>query len=103
MNYISEVGETLMFRLIAWELLGRKDFDPKVLLRALPLADLDLLTKNINIRDEGFLSTQMIKVEMMYRLGRLREDWRVGEDGVQYTLEPLRFHNLSPTWVGAEA
>ena len=103
MNYVSEVGEVLMFRLIAWELLGREDFDPKALLRALSLADLDLLMKNIGERSDGYLSTQMVKVEMMYRLGRLKEDWRICRDGVQYTLEPMQFHSLSPRWVGANA
>lgn len=103
MQFVSEVGERLMFKLISWELLGREDFDPKALLRALPLADLDILVKNIGPENEGFLSTGMVKAEMLYRLGRIRGDWAVSRDGAQYTLEPMKFHSLNLKWVGAEA
>jgi len=107
MHFVSEVAENLMFKLVAWEFLNRDDFDPKTLLRALPLADLKLIVGNMenmpNSRE--FLSTQMVKVEMLYRLGQLKEDWRIGGEGVLYVLDhQMPFLNsLSPRWVGAEA
>lgn len=90
MNFVSEVGEVLMFKLAAWELLGRDDINPKALLRALPFADLVIISKNITSKNDGFASVAMVKIELMYRYGQLLCDWEAGRDGARYTMSPFQ-------------
>jgi len=90
MHFVSEVGEVLMFKLAAWELLGREDYNPRDLLRSLPFADLELISKNITEETKYFLSVNMVQVEMMYRTGRLEGDWEPSRDGARYTLSPYQ-------------
>ena len=106
MNYISEVGEGIMFKLVSWELLGRDDHDPKRLLRALPLPDLVTAVKNTRaLRNQGeFLSVNLVKAEMMYRMGHLKDDWSVDRNkGLHYVIDPQFINSLSPQWAGATA
>jgi len=101
MHYVSEEGERLMFKLIAWELLDRADYNPKDLLRSLSLTDLVTISENIRqLRGEEFLSVQMVKAEMLYRAGQLKDDWTVGKEGLHFTPEPFLYNSK---WMGATA
>lgn len=77
MRVVSGQAEELLVQLVAWEMLGAEEIDPKELLRKLSLADLSQVQSNINDRPETkeFVSTQMVELEMLYRRGFLVEDW----------------------------
>lgn len=78
MKEVSAAAEELLMQVVAWEMLGREDFDPKVLLRQVPLADLSVVEANIVEKIDGakdFITIQMVELEMLYRQGRLIGDW----------------------------
>jgi hypothetical protein len=77
MREVSGQAEELLVQLVAWEMLGAEEIDPKRLLRQLSLTDLSLVQANINDRPETkeFVSAQMVEIEMLYRRGFLVEDW----------------------------
>jgi hypothetical protein len=77
MREVSGQAEELLARLVAWEMLGAEEQDPKVLLRQLSLSDLSLVQANINDCPETkeFVSVQMVELELLYRRGFLVEDW----------------------------
>lgn len=71
--------ENTFAQLVSWELLGRDDVNPKVLLRSIPFAQLCVVAKSV--ADQGrppkdqFISEVMVFLEMDYRTGRLEGDW----------------------------
>jgi hypothetical protein len=88
-----KADETVML-LVAWELLGRRDVDPKELLRNMEMEDLLFVRNSIRAAGVGdeFITTQMVVVEVMYRNGLLTKDWRYTRDGdhVQLEYTPVR-------------
>lgn len=71
-------------QLIAWEMLGRVDLDPQLLLRQVPLSDLCVVAASIEEKDEElkrFVSAKMVGLEMAYRRGALKGDWHVKREG----------------------
>jgi hypothetical protein len=78
MKLVSQGAEDVLVQLVAWELLGAEDVDPKRLLRTLPLPDLAIVQANINAQSDEvkqFVSVQMVELEMLYRRGFLSGDW----------------------------
>jgi hypothetical protein len=77
MREVSNEAELLLMQLVAWEMLGQEDVNPKVLLRQVSLADLSAVQRNINARPETkeFVAVQMVELELLYRRGFLTEDW----------------------------
>ena len=78
MRTVSDGAEDLLAKLVAWELLGRDDFDPKDLLRKVPLPDLILVQTNINDQSDEvkeFVCVRMLEAELLFRSGFLTTDW----------------------------
>ena len=97
MTHVTEPSQELFTKLVAWELLGVEDDDPKALLRQVPLSDLSLVAKNIqDIPDaDQFVSTTMVSLELGYRLGK-NTDWSWEREGVTVHLgfklcQPISF------------
>lgn len=93
MREVSQAGEDVLMQLIAWEMFGRDDLDPKRLLRQLSLADLSLVQCNINesAREvKKFVSVQMVELELLYRRGFLVGDWTFErmDECVSLTFDP---------------
>jgi hypothetical protein len=84
---ISPHGQDVVRLLVAWELLGAEDIDPKQLLREMAIDDLFLVRENsLLAEDEDFLSIKMVGLEVMYRSGLLVGDWDVFQEGDLVTL-----------------
>lgn len=84
MGLVNEkTSEDIMMQLVAWELLGVDDIDPKPLLRRLPDQDLFSILENIMAKPDvrEFVSVQMVELEVMHRRGVLLEDWNYERDG----------------------
>jgi hypothetical protein len=83
-NFRSEEIESKLCDLVMWECMEATHVDPKFTLRTMELRDLSVLLKNVEEPDEfgrrspridEFVVIKMVKVEMMYRTGRLKGDW----------------------------
>lgn len=83
MREVSTEAEDLLVNLVAWEMLGRDDFDPKMLLRKLSLSDLFTIQTNIlgTPETKKFVSVQMVELEVQYRRGKLQCDWSYERNG----------------------
>ena len=89
MSRVSERGEELFTQLVAWEMLGREDLDPQVLLRQVSFTDLCVAVASLKRdeeRAEQFVSTLMVRLELQYRHGDLDGDWKVERDGSKVQL-----------------
>lgn len=100
MKRISESGEDLFTQLIAWEMLGRVDLDPQLLLRQVSLADLSVVAATIEERGDrlkDFVSTTLVGLELKYRRGALEGDWQVKREGqcVQLRYSPRSLPSIS--------
>lgn len=73
--------DEVVLRLISWELLGDRKVCPKTFLREMSLSVLTDLESRLRSDWRDFLSPQMVRLEMRYRHGLLREDWTLEEIG----------------------
>lgn len=93
MREVSTEAEDGLIQMVAWEMLGRDDFDPKEILRKLSLPDLFIIQTNIMSTPETrkFVSVQMVELEVQYRRGRLRGDWNYERKGkcIRLSFMPL--------------
>jgi hypothetical protein len=71
--------EDLLMQLVTWECLDNQSVCPKLALRQLSLPALSVAYVNIENWDANiesrFAVAKMVKVEMMYRMGKLVGDW----------------------------
>jgi hypothetical protein len=90
MQEISKLSEWLVTRLVAWEVLGSDEVDPRSTLRRVSLADLSALHDNIIQQPElqRFAVPQLVGLELMQRQG-LIEDWSVTRKDECITITPL--------------
>ena len=105
MSELNPQVEEVVTKLVAWEVFDRSDFDPKILLRSIPLPDLSILVSNIQSEKspeecQGAVIS-MIMLEHQYRLGHI-VDWTVEiEEGfcnIRYELlKPLKYVCLNLT------
>jgi hypothetical protein len=87
--------QDLLMQLVTWECLNNLLVDPKLILRQISLGDLSILHTNVTVGDtasiERFVVVKMIKVELLYRMGKLKGDWtylRLGEKiNLRYTMD----------------
>lgn len=91
MACVSEGTGELFEQLLAWELFGRGDFDPKALLRQVPLPDLAVVLSNLGSGPTPkSVSVDLVKAEHLYRTGKLDGDWEIINHrrhvAVKYTL-----------------
>lgn len=95
---VSESGEEVLVRLVEWEMFGRDDVEPKLLLKTLSLADLVAVSQNLDkMPDAGhFVTPQMVSMELLLRRD-LIVSWDYVRDGdhVQISLQP----KLAPTYI----
>jgi hypothetical protein len=99
MKQVSEQAEEVLSQLVAWEMLGREDIDPKPLLRQVPLADLSIVLANIGQGGFPFdtsVSLRLVYLEHAYRTGKLEGDYELERKGSDVTLhiplkEPVKF------------
>lgn len=86
MSKVSAGTDELLTHLLAWELLGAA-FDPKVLLRQVPLPDLAIVLSNLESGPTPrSLSVDLIRAEHFYRTGKISGDWEITSLGVFYVL-----------------
>jgi hypothetical protein len=82
MGKVSESGEEILVRLVEWEMFGREDVEPKMLLEDLSLTDLATVSDNLSrLPDAGsFVTPQMVSMELMFRR-KLIGAWNYLRDG----------------------
>jgi hypothetical protein len=86
---VSERTEELVTQLVAWELFGIEEVNPKNLLRQVSLADLTELRTNLGAHEqsEESISALLVEVEVLYRHGHLVGDWEAIREGEKLTLK----------------
>jgi hypothetical protein len=94
---VSNDGSDLMAQLVAWEMLGREDIDPHRLLRNVSERDLDIVRKNLRTSLNGtrtrFLCYELIELELFWRRGLLKGDWKVIRNGDNVKMEFVLLHH----------
>jgi hypothetical protein len=112
MKLVSEGVQDVLTHLVAWECLGVTKFDPKILLRQIPLSDLSVISANIKKQGSAlkeFVCVSMVGLEVLYKTGMLVGDWSYvrNDKKVSLTYEPVNFPkahaNLELLAIGAEA
>jgi len=85
---VSTEGEELFAELVAWELLGDTEVDPKAVLRSASDEDLQTVAANVHgdKKLKDFLIVRMVELELLFREQLLGEDWTVVRNGNCVTL-----------------
>lgn len=81
---VSDETQNLFMKLVAWECFGAQEYDPKDLLREVPLSDLRTVSRNIKSQGaemKNFACVSMVELELLYKTGLLAGDWHYTRRG----------------------